>query len=710
MRTYFTSRFHKALFAFTFLLLSACGGGGGGAASSSATPKSFSFTALLGSEDTEVSLGSAASGMEFYRTTDARCNLDNYASCDQGQMDIVNGDPIEDTALTMDTQALYALKDGNKVSRAVLNAKDFPDRIGHQVVAFDDKLWLIGGRENDTLRYKNDVWFSVDGLNWIQATASADFSARSDHQVVAFNSRLWLIGGYDGSYQSDVWSSADGVTWRSETTDAGFSPRSKHQAIVHLGQIWLYGGTDDPSVDAFRDTWRSSNGTSWTDTNQNGPARHSHQMLVFDGDILVIGGTTGTTAQNDVWTMSDGAGQWTEINDNPAFSARYGHRVAELNGTLYLVGGGLTLSTQDDIYSSNDGETWTLVTNDASVDSRANHQLIAFDDALWVVGGGTDSVDSIWVTQDGTTWAEPEQPGSSVTKRYAHQMVSFKNKLWIIGGATDAITSLNDIWSYESATGWVQVTANAAFGARQGHTVTVFDDKLWVIGGLDADREALNDVWSSSNGLDWTLETASTGFLPRTNHAVAVFDNKLWMVGGYNFDNGDQWFSDVRYSSNGVDWIFSDFDVFDAREAHALVAHAGKLFVVAGNSAAGKINDVWSMTSEGTWTEESVSAEFTAREHHQVVSFDNRMWLFGGKTIGSLYPKDTWMSFNQRNWQEATDYMPVAPSSHQVVVYDDKLWLSGGVVGSTTQDLFKFSEDGETWGPIVSGTMNRPAQ
>lgn len=45
-------------------------------------------------------------------------------------------------------------------------------------------------------------------------TASAAFAARATRQVVALNNKLWLIAGEDGPRLSDVWSSSDGITWR----------------------------------------------------------------------------------------------------------------------------------------------------------------------------------------------------------------------------------------------------------------------------------------------------------------------------------------------------------------------------------------------------------------------------------------------------------------------------------------------------------------
>jgi hypothetical protein len=50
--------------------------------------------------------------------------------------------------------------------------------------------------------YDNDVWYSSDGANWIQATNSAGWSSRDGHTSVVHDNKMWVIGG---DYLNDVW-------------------------------------------------------------------------------------------------------------------------------------------------------------------------------------------------------------------------------------------------------------------------------------------------------------------------------------------------------------------------------------------------------------------------------------------------------------------------------------------------------------------------
>ena len=41
--------------------------------------------------------------------------------------------------------------------------------------SFDGKIWVLGGSAKS---YKNDVWYSTDGINWSEATKNAAWSVR----------------------------------------------------------------------------------------------------------------------------------------------------------------------------------------------------------------------------------------------------------------------------------------------------------------------------------------------------------------------------------------------------------------------------------------------------------------------------------------------------------------------------------------------------
>ena len=116
-------------------------------------------------------------------------------------------------------------------------------------------MWIIGGFDGDDR--KKDVWYSEDGITWIQATDNAGFLERDDHTSVVFDNKMWVIGGSDSGGKKDVWYSEDGITWIQATDDARFSKRSNHTSVVFNSKMWIVGGYVYGDNDYKNDVWHS---------------------------------------------------------------------------------------------------------------------------------------------------------------------------------------------------------------------------------------------------------------------------------------------------------------------------------------------------------------------------------------------------------------------------------------------------------------------
>jgi N-acetylneuraminic acid mutarotase len=138
-------------------------------------------------------------------------------------------------------------------------------------VVHKNKLWLIGGRTGAGITtatdYQNDVWSSADGNTWTQVTTTTAFTGRWGHQVVSYNNELFLIGGetVDG-VQNDMWvSSDDGVNWTKivsgnpRALPANFAGRAFFTAFVQDNTIWMVGGRGVKENSAYTiktDIWK----------------------------------------------------------------------------------------------------------------------------------------------------------------------------------------------------------------------------------------------------------------------------------------------------------------------------------------------------------------------------------------------------------------------------------------------------------------------
>ena len=75
--------------------------------------------------------------------------------------------------------------------------------------------------------YKEWALPAYDGdLDWHQIIEKAEWPERFDHAAVAFDGKLWVMGGYNpgqvkgDTYYEDVWSSSDGRSWELVLEDA----------------------------------------------------------------------------------------------------------------------------------------------------------------------------------------------------------------------------------------------------------------------------------------------------------------------------------------------------------------------------------------------------------------------------------------------------------------------------------------------------------
>jgi leucine-zipper-like transcriptional regulator 1 len=223
----------------------------------------------------------------------------------------------------------------------------FPARVAHTSLVFNNEMWVIGGATgifSDGTSF-NDVWFSSDGITWTQSTSAAGFSPRYGHSSVLFNNKMWVIGGCTAANNTnilynDVWYSADGITWIQATATAGFSPRWFHSSVVFDNKIWVIGGFAlGPTY--FNDVWYSSDGVTWIPaaTNAGFSPHANHSSVVFDNKMWVIAGvTTNWNELNDIWYSTNGT-MWIQATANAGFSPRNGHSSVVYNNKMWVIAG-----------------------------------------------------------------------------------------------------------------------------------------------------------------------------------------------------------------------------------------------------------------------------------------------------------------------------------------------------------------------------------
>ncbi len=214
-------------------------------------------------------------------------------------------------------------------------------------------MWIVGGDANQG-HYQNDVWNSADGANWERVCDDAPWGPRWLHYTVAFDNKIWIMGGQtlpqfapaEEMFYSDMWNSPDGVKWTRVADKLPWAPRGDSGGcLVFRNRIWILGGgTYDtpkrPNCIFYNDVWSSAAGVKWE--RQPAPApwkpRQFHDVAVFDDRLWVMEGYHSDGGnRNDVWHSTDGA-NWTELPGTP-WAPRHAASVFVHDNALWMVAG-----------------------------------------------------------------------------------------------------------------------------------------------------------------------------------------------------------------------------------------------------------------------------------------------------------------------------------------------------------------------------------
>lgn len=343
--------------------------------------------------------------------------------------------------------------DGDFEWTLVVDNAEWSNRLDHAALAYDNKLWVIGGynpgeRKNDS--YLEDVWSSDDGLLWELVTDKAPWKGRRGHTVTVFDDgtgeAMFLVGGFTvdeatgyREYNNDVWRSVDGENWMQVKIRTyplsddlpyihDWFPRMNHTTITatHGGIDYMYiiGGStmrentaSRYSMVYFNDVWRSTNGIDWDSLSISDDigirAQHAATVDKSTQRIYIQGGMHGvifegenygsypTTNWRDLWSSDDGI-NWIHENGTSvvgfAYMERAEHALVHMGGNLYGLPGKsisnvhfhFAKTSNYRIWKRDDGLSWNIDSEGIDFDARYAYATVVFDNKVWILGGDTD--------------------------------------------------------------------------------------------------------------------------------------------------------------------------------------------------------------------------------------------------------------------------------------------------------------------------------
>jgi N-acetylneuraminic acid mutarotase len=248
-------------------------------------------------------------------------------------------------------------------------------------------------------------------------------------------------------------------------------------------------------------------------------------------------------------------------------------------------------------------------------------------------------------------------------------------------------------WAKPDA-GWQELSTSQAL---QGLGMVAWQKKLILLGGFTAlnAKGEKQDLHSQANVRVFDLSTKQWSELPplpepRSSHDAALIGSTIYVVGGWNLqgEGNTTWHNtawSLDLSQPMPKWTELTKPPF-VRRAVAVVAHAGKLFVVGGMDEDGSPTKAASAFDPSTksWTE---LAEIQGDE--PMAGFGAAAWSIDGKLIVSTYEGqiEAWNEKSQK-W-DSIGKTADARFFHRVLPVDDGRLVS---LGGANMDSGKFLE------------------
>lgn len=275
---------------------------------------------------------------------------------------------------------------------------------------------------------------SLDEITATPAIAANGWSiAGSSAQAAVLNAKTAKVGArtyaLNGGPNATVAFSDDGLTWQANNT---LPYRVGSAACGHNGAVFVSGGAFDQETNEL---FKSVDGVNWTSIPVPWPARVSHCLVSYKGNLLLFGGRT-------------------------------------VNGSRFF----------EDLWMSPDGVSWRSV--GAGPRGAINAAAIVLANSLCVVGGPGTMIQ--WY--DGANWTSEPLPWANPRANPTAAVVN--NRLYVVGGQSGP-TVYKDLWSCAGRSSW-RPEADAPWSVLYGPSATEMDGAMLVFGGSP------NGAWPAS--------------------------------------------------------------------------------------------------------------------------------------------------------------------------------------------------------------------
>ncbi|THH17496.1 hypothetical protein EW146_g3323 [Bondarzewia mesenterica] len=250
-------------------------------------------------------------------------------------------------------------------------------------------------------------------MQWTRPEMQGDLppACRAHTATVIDRSRIVFFGGGVGTdYYQSIWILDTQMRrWLRPEFDAEKplpEPRRAHTAVLYKDKVWVFGGGN--GTVALNDTWTLdvSNNLSNLKWEQVAVSRRKpsprgyHTATLVGNMMIVIGGSDGREAFEDVWCLDLDKRQWQELRLETTHK-RLSHSVTQVGSYLFITGG----------HNGDDYTSELLMFNLVSLQfeprrtlgrphtPRGYHATVLADSRLFVFGGfnGRDIFEDVYI-------------------------------------------------------------------------------------------------------------------------------------------------------------------------------------------------------------------------------------------------------------------------------------------------------------------------
>ncbi len=354
---------------------------------------------FMGENSGRYTLPASTSGLDLYRSSVYNCDIENYSTCNNGNMFILNTTSGVDVDLKASAVSYYRLASGKYACLPIggmyvnhYRNTEFPGiktfDYARPLLVFKNKLITFGASRtmisSDAIHWSyhtnglgypgNPVVFnnkilmynrssttvslqeSADGINWTPYSAADAFDSpvvdlfdRDNYQMVEFNGYLWLIGGFISAAHNrqgstDILRSSDGRNWTTVASNVPFGIQLSHKVVAYAGSLYLFAFNDYSVGGTPTQVWKSANGINWNLAASAPPFqdRGVSSLAILDNKMFAMTHNRyGDTNSLQIWTSTNGI-SWSLVRDDIRTlmpKAVDGDLLVSLTGKLWLFGG-----------------------------------------------------------------------------------------------------------------------------------------------------------------------------------------------------------------------------------------------------------------------------------------------------------------------------------------------------------------------------------